>query len=67
MPVGAEGVERSRNGSSAKRSYYAGMIEAIMRSLPRGESDVPAEQTLEIVRIIEAANDSRQMDRPIKV
>jgi len=55
------------DGSSARRSYYAGMLEAIMRSLPIGRSDVPAEQTLEIVRIMEAANESRETGRPVKV
>jgi predicted dehydrogenase len=53
--------------SSAKRSYYAGMLDAIMRSLPRGRSDVPAAQTLEIVRIIEAANRSRQSGQAVQV
>jgi predicted dehydrogenase len=55
------------DGSSAKRSYYAGMLEAIMRSLPNGKSDVPEEQTLEIVRIMEAANESRQSGRAVEV
>lgn len=57
-------VVHRRNGwravdGDAGRPAYAGLLAAVMRSLPQGRSDVPAEQTLEIVRIIEAANRSR--------
>ncbi len=55
------------DGSPAKRSYYAGMLEAVMRSLPNGKSAVPKEQTLEIVRIIEAANESRVSGKAVSV
>ncbi len=48
------------NAADMKRSYYATMLEAIMRTLPNGTSDVDAQDTLEIIRIIEAANRSRQ-------
>jgi predicted dehydrogenase len=50
-----------------QRSYYAGMLEAILRSLPNGKSDVPMEQTLEVIRIIEAANESRQSGTAVQV
>jgi predicted dehydrogenase len=50
-----------------QRSYYAGMLEAILRSLPNGKSDVAMEQTLEIIRIIEAANESRQSGTAVQV
>jgi predicted dehydrogenase len=42
------------------RPYYAGLLEAILRSLPQGRSDVPPEQMLEAVAIMEAANASRR-------
>ncbi len=47
------------NASDVKRSYYSSLLEAIMKSLPNGKSDVELGDTLEIVKIIEAANKSR--------
>src|SRR5688500_2117662 len=51
--------------SGGKRSYYAGMIEAILRTLPDGKSDVAPEDTLEIIRVIEAANESRETGKTV--
>jgi len=51
--------------SGGKRSYYAGMLEAIMRTLPNGKSDVAPEDTLEIIRFIEAANESRETGKVV--
>ncbi|HEX8520845.1 MAG TPA: Gfo/Idh/MocA family oxidoreductase [Tepidisphaeraceae bacterium] len=48
------------NASDVQRSYYSSMLQAIMQSLPEGKTDVPADDTLEIIRIIEAANASRE-------
>src|SRR5918993_3014655 len=45
--------------AGAKRSAYAAMLDAVMRSLPQGKSDVEPKETLEIIRLIEAANESR--------
>jgi len=42
------------------RPFYASLLEAIMASLPAGKSAVPAGEMLEVVRIIEAANQSRE-------
>jgi hypothetical protein len=42
-----------------KRSWYATMLGAILRSLPKGKSDVDPADTLEIMRLIESANESR--------
>ncbi len=42
-----------------KRAWYANMLEAILKSLPQGKSDVAKDDTLEVIRIIEAANESR--------
>jgi predicted dehydrogenase len=44
----------------AGRPGYVGLIEAIMRSLPQGRSDVPANEMIDVVAIMEAANKSRQ-------
>jgi predicted dehydrogenase len=51
----------------AGRPGYVGLIEAIMRSLPQGTSDVPATEMIEIVAIIEAANKSRQTGESVKL
>ncbi len=48
---------------NAGRPLYASMLEAILSNLPRGRSDVPDEQMLEIIRIAEAANISRETGR----
>lgn len=53
--------------AQSKKPYYAGLLEAIMRSLPNGVSDIPAEQTLEIIRIIEAANQSRLAGQTVRL
>ena len=39
---------------------YAAMMGAIVNSLPTGKPDVPAEQVIEVIRLIEAANESRE-------
>lgn len=53
--------------SGGKRSYYAGMLDAIMRSLPIRKSDIRPEETLEVIRIIEAANESRNTGKPVAI
>jgi predicted dehydrogenase len=45
--------------SAGARSTYAVMLEAIFRSLLHGHSDVDPADTLEIIRLVEAANQSR--------
>lgn len=45
---------------AAGRPGYAGLIEAVIKTVPSGRPDVPAEQTLELIRLIEAANESRE-------
>ena len=39
---------------------YAAMVTAIVSSLSAGKPDVPAEQAAEVIRLIEAANESRE-------
>jgi hypothetical protein len=41
---------------------YAGLLKAIMKHLPNGTTPVPPEETLEVIRLLEAANDSRQAE-----
>ena len=48
------------DASAAKRPAYASMLEAILRSLPQGKSDVPEDEMLDTIRIIDAANRSRE-------
>jgi predicted dehydrogenase len=55
------------DASASKRPAYASMLEAILRSLPQGRSDVPADEMLDTIRIIEAANDARQSGKVTKV
>ncbi len=55
------------DAASGKRSWYATMLDAIMRSLPAGKSDVDPADTLEVIRLIEAANESRTSGAAVKV
>ncbi len=51
--------------SAVKQPWYAGLLEAIIDSLPEGRSAVQNAEMLEIVRIIEAANESRATNSPV--
>jgi len=51
-------VDLDRDGSAKPR--YVGLVEAILRSLPHGRSDVPETETMEIMRMLEAAVSSRR-------
>lgn len=55
------------DASASKRPAYASLLEAILRSLPQGKSDVPADEMLDTIRILEAANSARQTGRVMKV
>ncbi len=50
-----------------KRPYYAGMLEAIIGSLSQGRSAVAAEEMLQAVAFMEAANQSRQSGLPVSL
>ena len=52
---GFQFVDLSKN----ERSWYTRMLEALLAHLPQGKSPVDPGDTLEIIRLIEAANDSR--------
>ena len=57
------GVSRaSFADASAGRPYYAGLLSAIMSSLPKDRADVPADEMLHVIQIIEAGNGSRERD-----
>jgi hypothetical protein len=49
------------------RQNYDFLIAAIMRSLPQGKSDVPKEQTLDIIRFLEAANEARKSGKVVSI
>lgn len=55
------------NLSGGKRPYYDLLLEAIMRSLPNGASDVAEAETIEVIRFLEAANESRIDGRPVRL
>jgi hypothetical protein len=55
------------DAAAGKRSWYASMLEAIMRSLPKGKSDIAPKDTLEVIRFIEAANESRKTGQGVKL
>jgi predicted dehydrogenase len=62
-----KGIQFVDAHAGAKRSAYAAMLEAVIRSLPQGKSDVDPKDTLEIVRLIEAANESRGSGAVVKL
>lgn len=52
---------------SNDRPYYASLLEAILGNLPEGRSPISNEQMLEVIRIIDAANESRESGRPVEL
>ena len=58
-------VARQIDVALAKRPMTLCMLEAIIRSLTSGKPDVPVAETLEIVRVICAANESRITGKPV--
>jgi predicted dehydrogenase len=73
-PHGRFGVTLHRKGgaqfvdaSAAKRAAYASMLEAILRSLPNGKSDVPEDEMLDTIKICAAANRSRETGQVVKL
>jgi predicted dehydrogenase len=62
---GVQFVDAYAGGS--KRSAYATMLDAVMRSLPQGKSDVDPKETIEVIRLIETANESRESGAAVKL
>ena len=58
-------VARQIDVALAKRPMTLCMLEAIIQSLTAGKPDVPVAETLEIVRVICAANESRITGKPV--
>ena len=52
---------------AAGRPGYAAMLAAVFDSLPNGTPDVPPEQAIEVIRLIEAANQSRDSGAVVKL
>jgi len=48
-----------------KRAWYANMLDAILKTLPQGKTAVSKEDTLEVIKIIEAANESRETGKTV--
>jgi len=73
-PHGRFGITLHRKGgaqfvdaSAARRAAYASMLEAILRSLPQGKSDVPEDEMLDTIKICAAANNSRATGQPVRL
>lgn len=47
------------------RPYYASLLEQILMMFNTGEAPIAPEETIEIVRFIEAANESRESGKPV--
>lgn len=52
---------------SRPKPYYASMLERIIRMFETGKSPIDAEETMEIIRFIEAANESRESGKPVSL
>ncbi|WP_159881505.1 Gfo/Idh/MocA family protein [Paenibacillus puerhi] len=50
-----------------KKPYYASLLEQIMPFFRTGRSSVPISETWEIIRFIEAANESRLTGKPVSL
>jgi predicted dehydrogenase len=55
------------DAASGKRSWYASMLDAVMRTLPNGKADIEPANTIEVIRLIEAANESRKSGDAVKL
>jgi hypothetical protein len=53
--------------TSHPKPFYASLLEQVMGLFQSGKSPVPMEITLEIIRFVEAANQSRQTGAPVKL
>ena len=60
-------VARQIDVGAAKRPMTVCLLEAILRTLPAGKTDVPVAETLEIVRVICAANESRKTGHAVNL
>jgi predicted dehydrogenase len=49
------------------KPYYAGMLDAILHSLPNGKTETSAKDLMTVMGMIAAANESRVSGKPVKV
>ena len=63
------GAQKSRfvDAYSDPKPGYAALLEKVMEFFESGRADVPLEETLEIVRFIEAANQARQSGETVEL
>jgi predicted dehydrogenase len=47
------------------KPYYASLLEKVMQWFQTGKADIEMEETLELIRFIEAANESRETGQPV--
>ncbi len=55
------------DSSADKKPPYASMLERVLAMFATGRPAVPVEETLEIIRFIEAANASRETGQPVRL
>lgn len=53
------------NTKDATEPYYASLLKQIMGNLPQGRSPIDPRETLMVIRLIEAANESRDTGKPV--
>jgi predicted dehydrogenase len=58
---------KSADAYTHAKPPYAGLLERVLPFLQGGESPIDIEETLEIMRFIEAANESRESGVPVKL
>jgi predicted dehydrogenase len=49
------------------KPFYAGLLEAVLRSLPNGKTETSPADIMGVMQMIAAANESRQSGKPAKV
>jgi len=55
------------NTASVAKPYYASLLEQVMQMFATGTPDIEASETLEIIRFLEAANESRETGLTVKL
>lgn len=53
--------------SKDRKPFYAGLLENVMTMFREGQSRLPLTETLEIIRFLEAANESRETGLSVKL
>lgn len=52
---------------SSQKPFYASLLEQILMFFNSGETNIPVNETMEIIRFIEAANESRETGKSVSV